>query len=112
MKILVVLLCLIFSACSITQPHPDNEEVRIVFYNEVNVFLKDNDINCKYLGPVVSSEGHWYSFLFVSNANLTNGSINDLYNKANEIGANVVYINNNIDFSSSVTLLGQAYVCS
>ena len=112
MKFLVALLCSIFSACSTIQPHPDNEKVRLVFQTEVSAFLKNNDANCKYLGPLISSEGHWYTFLFVSNVDLTNGSINDMYNKANEIGANVIYINNNIDFSSSVTLLGQAYFCS
>ncbi len=32
-----------------------------------------------------------------------------MYNKANKIGANIVYINNNIDFATSVTLLAQAY---
>jgi hypothetical protein len=64
------------------------------------------------MGPLFSSEGRWYTFLFTSNAGLANGAINDMYNKANELGANVVYIDSNIDFGSSVTLLGQAYVCT
>ena len=81
MKILIALLCLVFSACSIVQPFPENKEVGLIFHNEVN-------------------------------ADLTYGAINDMYNKANEIGANVVYIDSNIDFGSSVTLLGQAYVCT
>ena len=112
MKILIALLCLVSSACSIIQPHPDNQKVCLVFFNELNVVHKDINFNCKYLGTLVSSEGHWYTFLFTSNANLTYGAIDDMYNKANEIGANVVYIDSNIDFGSSVTLLGQAYVCT
>jgi uncharacterized protein YbjQ (UPF0145 family) len=42
---------------------------------------------------------------------MTQGAIDDMYNKANEVGANVVYVNKNIDFTTSVTLLGQAYLC-
>ena len=37
---------------------------------------------------------------------------NDMYNKANAIDANVIYVNSNIDFATSVTLLGQAYKCT
>jgi hypothetical protein len=43
---------------------------------------------------------------------MTQGAIDDMYNKANEMEANVVYVNKNIDFTTSVTLLGQAYYCS
>ena len=111
MKILATLLLLVSSACSVIQPHPENREVRLVFFNELNVVHKDLNFNCKYLGTLVSSEGHWYTYLFISNTDLTNGAINDMYNKASKRGANVVYVNNNIDFSASVTLLGQAYVC-
>lgn len=101
------------SACThIIQPHPDNKPVRLIFYNEINVATKKRDTNCRYLGELVSSEGHWYSYLFISNTDLTQGAINDMYNKANKIGANLVYINNNIDFATSVTLLGQSYVCA
>ena len=92
------------------QPYPENKAVRLFFYNEINVAKSDiND--CKYLGTLVSSQGHWYDYLLISNTDLTHGAINDMYNKANKIGANAVYINNNIDFATSVTLLGQAYAC-
>ena len=110
-KLIFTLLCMTFPACSVVQPRPDNKPVRLVFYNEINLVSKDAEITCKYLGPLISSEGRWYSYLFTSNTKLANGAINDMYNKANELGANIVYINGNIDFSTSVTLLGQAYQC-
>ncbi len=107
---LVILSSVFVVACAVIQPHPDNKPVRLVFYNEIN--LVSGEIpECRYLSSIVSSDGHWYNYLFISNTNLTLGAINDMYNKANAIGANVIYINDNIDFATSVTLLGQAYNC-
>jgi hypothetical protein len=107
---LLIFVCLVFSSCSIIQKYPDNKPVRLVFYNEINLNPKKTP-DCKFLDTLVSSEGHWYSYLFISNEDLTQGAINDMHNKANQIGANLIYINDNIDFATSVTLLGQAYHC-
>lgn len=104
---LLTFACLAFSSCSIIQKYPDNKPVRLVFYNEINI-APDKRPECKFLDTLVSSEGHWYSYLFISNEDLTQGAINDMHNKANQIGANLIYINDNIDFATSVTLLGQA----
>ena len=105
----VILLGYFTASCAPVELHPDNEPVRLIFYNEIN--LAKIPPECTYIGPVVSSYGHWYNYLLISNTDLTQGAIDDMYNKANEIGANVVYINKNIDFTTSVTLLGQAYQC-
>jgi hypothetical protein len=105
----IVLLAYCTASCAPVELHPDNEPVRLFFYNEVNL-AKDLP-TCTYIGPAVSSYGHWYNYLFLSNTEMTQGAIDDMYNKANEIGANVVYVNKNIDFTTSVTLLGQAYDC-
>lgn len=106
---LVFLACTVITSCAPVQLHPDNKPVRLVFYNELK--LSQFVPECQYIGPVVSSYGRWYNYLFISNTKLTQGAIDDMYNKANEVNANVVYINNNIDFVTSVTLLGQAYNC-
>ena len=100
---LFLLVSVFVSSCSPVQLHPDNKPVRLVFYNEVKLARTSPD--CEYIGPIVSSYGRWYNYLFISNTGLTNGAIDDMYNKANGIGANAVYINNNIDFVTSVTLL-------
>lgn len=108
---LLALTCLFFSACSIIQKHPDNKPVRLVFYNEVNI-NPDKRPDCKYLNTLISSDGHWYSYLFISNEDIAQGAINDMHNKASIMGANLIYIIDNIDFATSVTMLGQAYHCS
>ena len=105
----ITLLGYSVAACAPVELHPDNKPVRLIFYNEIN--LAKAVPECTYIGPIVSSYGHWYNYLFISNTNLTLGAIDDMYNKANEIGANVIYVNKNIDFATSVTLLGQAYRC-
>ena len=107
--VLIIMVSTFISSCAPVQLHPDNKPVRLIFYNEI--MLIKNKADCEYLGPVTSSYGNWYNYLFISNEDLTNGAIDDMYNEANEVGANIVYINNNIDFATSVTLLGQAYNC-
>lgn len=106
---LTFLISIFISSCAPIQLHPDNKPVRLIFHNEVNLTKATPD--CEYIGPIVSSYGRWYNYLFISNIGLTNGAIDDMYNKANKMNANVVYINKNIDFVTSVTLLGQAYDC-
>jgi hypothetical protein len=108
--ILIIILSYCTASCAPVELHPDNQPVRLVFYNEIN--LAKSQPECAYIGPVVSSYGHWYNYLFISNTDMSYGAIDDMYNKANELGANLVYINKNIDFTTSVTLLGQAYRCT
>ncbi len=67
--------------------------------------------NCRYISELVGSEGHWYTFFFISNAELTVGSINDLKNQADEVGADSVLIDKHLGFGTSVTLLAEAYHC-
>jgi len=114
MKIfLIVLLYFALSACSsIAQKHPDNKPVRLIQKNELSIILNDNTPDCRYLGEIIASEGHWYNYLFISNRNLVQGALNDLYNRANKVGANVVFISDNVSFTTSVTYYGQAYHCN
>ena len=66
---------------------------------------------CKFINELVSSEGTWYNYLFISNKELTIASVNDLKNQASEIGANAVHIQYNLNFNTSVTFFAQAYKC-
>ena len=102
---------LLVASCAVTPLLPDSEPVRIIFHNELPGLSKTSLSDCDYLGTVISSEGHWYDFLYISNAELARGSLNDMHNKASQLGANIVYIDNNVDFKTSVTFLGQAYRC-
>jgi hypothetical protein len=83
----------------------------LFFHNELSSLSTKNLSDCDYLGTLISSEGRWYNSLFISNAKLAHGSLNDMHNKASQLGANIVYIDNNIDFKTSVTFLGQGYHC-
>jgi hypothetical protein len=107
--LLIMLIGFATASCAPIKLHPDNKPVRLVFFNEVN--LAESLPVCTYIGPIISSYGRWYNYLFISNTDMTQGAIDDMYNKANEMGANAIYINKNIDFVTSVTLLGQAYRC-
>jgi hypothetical protein len=106
---LIILIGIFISSCAPVHLLPDNKPVRIILYDEIE-FTKSMP-DCEYIGPIVSSYGRWHNYLFISNADLTSGAIDDMYNKANEVGANTVYIYTNITFVTSVTFLGQAYNC-
>lgn len=47
---------------------------------------------CKYLGQVVGNQGNFFTGGFTSNANLEEGAMNDLRNKAAKLGANYVQL--------------------
>lgn len=66
---------------------------------------------CVWKGEVTGSEGHWYSFLFYNNDAMIQGAVNDIKNQAVSLGANRVYLNSPIHFKTSVTFLGNAYLC-
>lgn len=75
---------------------------------------------CKYIGSVVGSQGGLLVGAYTSNKNLAEGSMNDLKNKAADIGANYVQIEaDRAGFTHSegsggqtdVTVTGNAYRC-
>lgn len=83
---------------------------------------------CKYLGQVVGNQGNFFTGGFTSNRNLEEGAMNDLKNRAANLGANYVQLITNRagntgsissfggDISGSmeqtnVTNLGNAYSC-
>ena len=107
----IFLVILIASCSNLAKKNPDNKSVRMIHKYELNIRNTGDTPDCRYLGEVIGSEGHWYTYLFISNKKLVQGAINDLHNNANAIGANIVYISDNIDFTTSVTFYGQAYDC-
>lgn len=74
--------------------------------------------NCKMLGEVVGSQGNAFSGDFTSDTTLMQGARNDLRNKAAELGANVVQIQNTLNsthpYSAGAiksTIVGVAFAC-
>ena len=104
-KILFIfILYLTLSGCSTTKLIKSSDSLNIVFDESAIE-------NCKILGEVIGSEGHWYNYLFITNTNLTQGALNDIRNKAQTMGADTVFIWEDLLFTTSVTFLGQAYTC-
>ncbi|ANS86088.1 DUF4156 domain-containing protein [Vibrio scophthalmi] len=70
-----------------------------------------NADDCLWLGEVTGSEGHWYSYLFFANDVLIQGALHDIKNRANQLGADTVYMITPQDFATSFTVVGNAYQC-
>ena len=71
-----------------------------------------NADNCLWLGEITGSEGHWYSYLFFSNDLLVQGALHDMKNRAEKLGADTVYMITPQDFTTSFTVVGNAYQCN
>jgi len=107
-KALLLLTSLLLSSCTLLQTQQLHDNTR-----QINVISNYEQIRgCRYISELVGSEGHWYTFFFISNTELTHASINDLKNQASDVGANTVYVEEHMGFGTSVTFLGQAYYCS
>jgi uncharacterized protein YbjQ (UPF0145 family) len=114
-RLFTTLLVILLGSCTtIIRTDGASDKVRLYFISTVidKDVLESLERSCTRLGEVIGSEGHWYTYLFISNTNLTQGALNDIKNRAHSMGANTVVIFKNIDFATSVTLLGQAYTCS
>ena len=115
MKLLfIALACLLLGSCTnYKRADEDSAKVRLYFQRHVvdKVVVEDFRKQCQMLGDVIGSEGHWYNYLLYSNAHLIQGALNDLRNNAHSMGANTVIVFNSIDFTTSVTFVGEAYNC-
>lgn len=74
--------------------------------------------NCRMLGEVIGSQGNAFSGDFTRDETLIQGARNDLRNKAAELGANVVQIQNTLNsthpYSAGAiksTVVGIAFDC-
>ena len=102
-----VLLPILFflTACSTVQLKPEAETVHLHFQEKP-------DSPCEFIGDVVGTHGNILTFLFISNEDLIKSAINDIKNEAHRSGADSVYLREQqLLFSSSVTLWGQMYRC-
>ena len=117
MKIIfpILAIALLSSACANWHhTNKDSDSVQLYFSLKHSVddkLLTEFDQKCERLGEVIGSEGRWFNFLFIPNEDLTQGALNDIKNKAYEIGADKVVVHKKLDFQTSVTILGQAYNC-
>ncbi len=102
----IVLLTLL-AGCS-SPRNQLNADARLVEIHKSNQRMIDQ---CEYLGEVIGSEGHWYSFFLFGNDTLMQGAIHSLKNKAYQLGGDTILLSEPQTFATSVTLLGSAYRC-
>lgn len=107
-KMLPYFCCFLLTSCSLISTNVIQQDA-----SDVRLFEDYSPVeNCQFVSEVIGTEGHWYNYLFISNRDLTQGAVNDLKNQAHDLGANTVHVHTNMFFSTSVTILGQAYLCS
>lgn len=84
--IFLTVAALLLAGCGATTLIPGAERVRLT---------RDEPKECEYLGEVVGNQGGALTGPMTSNADLEQGAINDMKNRAFKMGGNVVYIISN-----------------
>ncbi|GAL30579.1 putative outer membrane lipoprotein [Vibrio variabilis] len=65
----------LLAGCSQPFNQLQSEQAQIV---EVRADANMDVSQCQWKGDVRGSEGHWYTYLFFSNASLTEGAVNEI----------------------------------
>ena len=98
--------CSTFEASNLAPPLEGSHSVQ-VYFDRSGIINR-----CERVKELIGSEGHWYTYLFISNDQLVQSSINHLKNQAYAAGADTIVIFEPFYFTTSVTLLGNAYACN
>lgn len=104
-NLMIVLVSLFLFGCETTRLNNESRDIQVVWNNSEKIN------QCTHKETITSSEGHWYTFLFIGNQELTEGALNALKNRASALGANTIDLYAPRTFSTSVTMMGNAYVC-
>ena len=105
----ICLVSVVLSGCSTAELGSGGSRVIMAQANDVTA--------CKNIGPVLGQGGGSFGGAFISNTNLMKHALNDLRNKAAEIGATHVVVGGpqlggNGGTTSTATVMGIAYLCS
>ena len=68
-----IVMSIFISSCGSVIQHPDNKPVRLIFQNDRLPSIEKSE--CEYLGHIVGSHGRWFTYLFISNDDLTYGAL-------------------------------------
>jgi Domain of unknown function (DUF4156) len=82
--LLLVLTATILGGCAAKELHPEAARVLVT--------KAQAPAGCVYIGTVVGEQGGSFAGRYTSNARLAEGAFNDLKNKAAEMGANYVVL--------------------
>ncbi|MGK3995839.1 DUF4156 domain-containing protein [Sorangium sp. So ce1024] len=113
---LLLLSSSILPACAAVELNPGAEKVIVT--------RQPAPQGCRFLGTVIGEQGGSFSGKFTSNANLQEGAVNDMKNKAHDLGGNYVVLENTnagntisgdrdsiSGQQTDVTHMGNAYSC-
>ncbi|WP_052470664.1 DUF4156 domain-containing protein [Vibrio owensii] len=89
----------------VTFPTQESELVKVI-WDDVNAIT-----NCQLVGTVMGSEGHFYDYWLHADKTMVWGALNQMRIEAAELGADILYLYQPFGFSSSVTMIGNAYQC-
>ncbi len=106
MIVFSIVVLFLFSGCSAKNVlTPEAKDVRI--YDVI-----PTNMQCEYKDEIIGSEADMWTFLFMSNRDMTAGARADLRNQAVKLGGNSVEIQN-VDFmyTSSTVFIGHVYHC-
>lgn len=111
MFLIIPCIAIVVAGCSAIPLKPGAEKV-IVSNGKVPK-------NCKYINQVTGNQGNSYSGSWTTNANLDEGAMNNLRNKAYAMGANFVQLIANpinsgigeLNAQTTAVALGNAYYC-
>ena len=111
---LVTFFMFLVSCSSVIRTRDGADTVQLFFLGQSggSRHIQTLENSCQFLGEVIGSEGHWYSYWFISNTLMVQNAINDLKNSVYAKGGNVAAVYRDMAFTTSVTLLGQAYKCN
>jgi hypothetical protein len=103
-----ILIAMIISGCAAKAVRPGAEKI----------FLSNEkpESDCTFIGEIVGGQGNWWTDDITSTKNLVEGSRNEMRNKAYEMGANFVHIQQIAQDTSfvgggKIGISGNAYKC-
>ena len=112
----ILALLVLIGGCAAIELSPEANQIEVV---------SEKPKNCKYLGQVKGNQGNFFTGGWTSNANLEEGAMNDMRNKAVKLGADTIYILTNragqtgsssqyggSSSQTSTVLIGNAYKCN
>lgn len=101
-----VFVLFVLSGCSAKNIlTPEAKNVRIYDTLPINM-------NCEYKDEIIGSEADMWTFLFMSNRDMTAGARADLRNQAVRLGGNSVEIQSaDFMYTSSTVFMGHVYNC-
>lgn len=95
---------LTLSGC-ITFPTDDSNQVKVLWDNPPAL------AQCRHLGTVIGSQGHFYDYWLHADRDMLWGTLNEMRIKTAAMGGDTLYLYQPLGFIGSVTLLGNAYQC-